>query len=314
MISLLTIASAVSRSPSVPSAAAPGRTFLVGCPRSGTTFLQDLLARHPEVLSLPETAFFADTLGGFEGWVRGGDTPRPRGRLGYAGRSMRRHSIRKLRELALLADLPAPRLPWRFQYAGYVRQFVALLDAATRARGRRLWLEKTPNHIAYIPCIEALVPDARFIHLARHGEDVVASLVDAGLRYEQALDAFDHSLAWWAGNWNRAVETHRRYAGAPRHLVLFHEDLLADLPGQFLRVCRFLGIAEQAPGGTDPEIGVAHLEREPWKQSAVCGRVIPPEDKRERVLGAESRCWLRRHLHSYPQLRAEVAAAQPLMA
>ena len=33
-------------------------TFLVGCPRSGTTLLQSLIASHPQVYSLPETNFF----------------------------------------------------------------------------------------------------------------------------------------------------------------------------------------------------------------------------------------------------------------
>ncbi len=34
------------------------RIFIVGCPRSGTTLLQSVLAAHHDVFSLPETAFF----------------------------------------------------------------------------------------------------------------------------------------------------------------------------------------------------------------------------------------------------------------
>ncbi|NJL67494.1 MAG: sulfotransferase [Microcoleus sp. SM1_3_4] len=34
------------------------RIFLVGCPRSGTTILQSLLASHPEIISFPESKFF----------------------------------------------------------------------------------------------------------------------------------------------------------------------------------------------------------------------------------------------------------------
>ncbi|TAJ50858.1 MAG: sulfotransferase [Nevskiaceae bacterium] len=288
----------------------PGRVFLVGCPRSGTTFLQDLLARHPQVMSLPETAFFDDTVGGFSGWVRSGETPKLRGRFGYAGRAARRNAPRKLHEIAEATGLTAPRLCWRWRYAAYVRQFTELLDAAALSRGRSLWLEKTPNHLAYLPYIEALVPGARCIHLVRRGEDVIASLVDAGLRYEQAMDAFDHCLAWWAGQWNRSVEVHRRYAGAPRHLVLFYEDLIADLSGQFRRICEFLGIAVLQPGGETPEIGVARLSREPWKQTAVSGRLVVPEDKRDSALSAHTRRWLRANLYSYQQLREQVAAAQ----
>ncbi|NJL55543.1 sulfotransferase [bacterium] len=31
--------------------------FLVGCPRSGTTLLQSMLASHPQIASFPETKF-----------------------------------------------------------------------------------------------------------------------------------------------------------------------------------------------------------------------------------------------------------------
>ncbi|MGL6135938.1 MAG: sulfotransferase, partial [Planktothrix sp.] len=34
------------------------RLFLVGCPRSGTTLLQSLLAAHSQIASFPESQFF----------------------------------------------------------------------------------------------------------------------------------------------------------------------------------------------------------------------------------------------------------------
>ena len=39
------------------------RIFIVGCPRSGTTLLQSLLAAHPLICSFPETHFFPNTVG-----------------------------------------------------------------------------------------------------------------------------------------------------------------------------------------------------------------------------------------------------------
>ena len=38
------------------------RIFIVGCPRSGTTLLQSLLAAHPQIHSFPETHFFPNTI------------------------------------------------------------------------------------------------------------------------------------------------------------------------------------------------------------------------------------------------------------
>jgi hypothetical protein len=37
------------------------RLFLVGCPRSGTTLLQSLLAAHPQIASFPESHFLLVT-------------------------------------------------------------------------------------------------------------------------------------------------------------------------------------------------------------------------------------------------------------
>lgn len=42
------------------------RTFIVGCPRSGSTLMQAMLAHHPVVLILPETAFFECLCGHLE--------------------------------------------------------------------------------------------------------------------------------------------------------------------------------------------------------------------------------------------------------
>jgi hypothetical protein len=42
--------------------AAIQRVFLLGCPRSGTTFLQAALSGHPAIASIPETAFFERTM------------------------------------------------------------------------------------------------------------------------------------------------------------------------------------------------------------------------------------------------------------
>ena len=39
------------------------RIFLIGCPRSGTTIAQVMLAGHPEILSFPETQFFKWAVG-----------------------------------------------------------------------------------------------------------------------------------------------------------------------------------------------------------------------------------------------------------
>ena len=70
---------------------------------------------------------------------------------------------------------------------------------ADYARDKRkpLWCEKSPTNALYLPLIEAVFPDARFICLYRDGVDVVHSSVE--LRRKEPLDVLDKFVAK-AGN------------------------------------------------------------------------------------------------------------------
>jgi hypothetical protein len=141
------------------------RLFLVGCPRSGTTLLQSLVAAHPQVASFPESHFFTRII-----------SSRPVLRhLGLA-------SLRARPQFTLLLDLLGrpelrtclPRLA--VSPRQYARAFTTVLDTVAREQHKQAWLEKTPRHLEYIDDISALVSNAKFIHLIRNGADVVASL------------------------------------------------------------------------------------------------------------------------------------------
>ncbi len=56
--------------------------------------------------------------------------------------------------------------------------------------GRDLWIEKTPNHLLYLPEIAHHIPDACFVHVIRCGVDVLASIADANLHFD------DNHSAW----------------------------------------------------------------------------------------------------------------------
>ena len=80
----------------------------------------------------------------------------------------------------------------------------ALLDRRTAAaHDCSTWVEKTPNHLMYIDDIASYVPEARFVHVLRNGEDVVASIVDADL--SQPTRAFRGGVKRWARRWNYAT-------------------------------------------------------------------------------------------------------------
>lgn len=114
--------------------------FVVGVPRSGTTWVQNMLQAHP-TLAGPrvETSLFVslEALWGNE---------------------------------AVAAAIGRDAL------AGAIRRFVSALFAAY-APPRRL-VEKTPLHGEHVALIAAVFPDAAFLSVHRDGRDVVRSLLE----------------------------------------------------------------------------------------------------------------------------------------
>ena len=154
-----------------------GRLFVIGCPRSGTTLLQSLLAAHPEVLSFPETAVLGRLLSAqaLPGECRPATVYR-RTQLRY------RHTMDLLRALGR-RDLE-PILPIRSKSIGqFVDGFVGVLDRLTLDKGKLWWVEKTLENIRFVPEIRDLVPGAKFVCLLRDGRQNVAALYDMACKY-----------------------------------------------------------------------------------------------------------------------------------
>jgi hypothetical protein len=284
------------------------RIFIVGCPRSGTTLVQAMLARHPAAFALPETAFFEYLFTDLR--CRWGDPSararprRPHHRLGFARRGGRR-AFRRLQHELLGVPVRRARAPWRTRAC--TRKFVAMLDRMAATAKRTAWVEKTPNHLLYIPEIEAALPEARFIHVIRPGMDVVASLTDAALRFD-AYTAFEGSVALWTHRWHHAMQIHRKYVGHPNHHFIFLEDLVRDNAGTWRRLCDFLDLPACTPLEDAGSQAIAHPEKEPWKQGALAGVPRETERKADELFGPRIKGWMRPHLLSYDELRATCSA------
>ncbi|WP_158543372.1 sulfotransferase family protein [Dyella psychrodurans] len=284
------------------------RTFVVGCPRSGTTIVQAMLARHPQVFTLPETGFFPRLLGGLH--YRLGDegaAPRRRTlarRLGLTRRYGRREFLDLQRALLDPAQVPK-RAPWL--QSTCVAQFIATLDRLATQAGRSVWIEKTPNHLLYLTEIERYLPGARFIHVIRPGMDVLASITDAELRYGNK--AFSGGLMLWAQRWNRAVEIHRSRIGMRHHHFVFLEDLVRNPLEEWRRLCTFLSLRTNVPLDQTCHQRIADPKSEPWKQDALSGLPHQSDSKVESLFGPQMREWLRERLNSYEELYAASSLA-----
>lgn len=278
----------------------PGRVFLVGCPRSGTTLLQHLLAADGRIHSLPETHFMQQLL-------RSEEHRRQSVARCSIGRSWQRLRYALQAHLGWVPARQARRA-WagmpgtgvrasRFGLASVAQQmagFVEVLDRRCHAAGATLWLEKTPDHLFYLQHVHRYVAGAKVIHLLREGAEVVASLHDAAQQHADWQRFLDLDLA--VDRWNLAVRESLRWQGHPQHLLLRYEQLLQQ-PEQVLAVVRaFLGMA-QRPLARPPALQLIRAD-EPWKADATG----PLQDRRkfERMFNPQQRRAIRAALLPLP--------------
>ena len=275
------------------------RSFVVGCPRSGTTLLQSFLAAHPDVASFPESGFFTD-LFGRQDWRMHGRRHASawrewRGewalRLGLAHRrsAWAHHRLTKFLENTGRVDL-LKGIPEEARRASVLgRRFITVLDRMALDAGKHAWLEKTPSNLNYIDCILRILPSARFVNILRDGADSVASLHDMGRRFpdkwwKQFLD-IDLCIAMW----NRSVQSTRRFRHHPAHMLVRYDDLVTSTEAVLRDICRFLGLEysthmiENRGQANRPLV----MSKEPWKAEASQPLTLHKGEKFERLFDAE---------------------------
>jgi len=138
--------------------------FIVGCPRSGTTILGDIISRHPDCFYLFEPRPI---------WVQVEPRLNIWGETAQGGQLVWNAAHHEPRS--------ALRLRRWFHFA--------------RSLGRKPHLvEKLPLNIFRLPWMTRVFPQARFVHLVRHGRDVALSL--------EKLVARRFPPGYWETHWN----------------------------------------------------------------------------------------------------------------
>ena len=149
--------------------------FIVGAPRSGTTLLTHILHRHPEICATPETHFLVHVHaypGGPLAFIRNWPASAPW--LCERLQTLRTphwqpEAVHLIRQCGDLSHATSPLKALR-------RVFVSVIRDAAPQPQAELLVEKTPQHIEYLPLLRRLFPDATIIHIVRDGRAVAASL------------------------------------------------------------------------------------------------------------------------------------------
>lgn len=190
--------------------------FIVGCQRSGTTWVQLLLARHPRVSTANETHMIDRFLGpAVRAWDELADDPR---------------------------DVGLPTLFSRSEFLDTVRDLGRSIIARMAGPGTRVVVEKTPDHALWGDELLQLFPDAKILHVVRDPRDVCSSLLAAGRDWGSHWAP--RSTYEAANRWNRYVEAARgiRPGGGGLYLEVRYEDLHADPETELGRTLDWLGL------------------------------------------------------------------------
>jgi hypothetical protein len=205
--------------------------FIGGLPRSGTTWLQQLIDAHPEVVCLGESQFMSAL-------------------SGQIGRVVANHGERRGEDAAIWA--PSSR---GFQRNGVIRllraAYIELIRANVGNRDLsavRMIGEKTPENIVNLPRIYTLFPDAKFIHVMRDGRD---GAISAWSRFRPKLPpemSWEEYIGWYAKEWVSRNRTGIENCNPEASILVQYETMHRNTFEEATRIFGFLSVS------TDPDL------------------------------------------------------------
>ncbi|WP_141285528.1 sulfotransferase family protein [Ideonella azotifigens] len=202
----------------------PDPFFLVGCVRSGTTMLRDLLRRHPNLACPEETHFY-----------RWGD---PMGTDNLRKVLSSNPVLREHRKIDQIQESEFTRMMEQStSRADLYQRYMQCYIERNKPQARR-WFDKTPQNVYGAMLMACSMPDARFVHIVRNPLNVVASLrLGKVIKVGALLGAINY--------WTEAEHIMRglKQAFPDRVYEMRYEDLMDDGPGHTRLLMSFLGEA-----------------------------------------------------------------------
>jgi hypothetical protein len=217
--------------------------FIVGCPRSGTTMLQQALNRHSRIAIPPETAFFS--------------------MLAYSKRIQHEHLQRIKEDLEI--DLPSAstRLRRSLEARAFYDEMARLYVERLHKPNVTHFGEKTNEHLSRLNRIRRVFPNAKVILMVRDGRDVALSLRSLPWTSRDV----NVNFALWLYCYRLQKNAQRR--GDLSLLCVRYEDLVKEPDRELRAILAFLGLPYEpwVVKGEDHMTGVPAWEHL-WKSRA----------------------------------------------
>ena len=216
--------------------------FILGAPRSGTTLLRDLLREHPGLECPEETHFFR--------WSDPFASPKYISH--YKTRLFRQHremdGIGEIQFAAMMEGMHS-REHLAYDYGRWYLEALGKPEA-------RLY-DKTPQNVYGIFLINAIYPEARFIHIYRNPLNVVASLMEG-----KVMPA--HNLRGAINSWTESMMLIDQFKKFHPELILevCYEDMTADPDPHLKKILEFV---EEDPALLPSQKNKTHKEKNKYK-------------------------------------------------
>lgn len=252
------------------------RVFIVGCPRSGTTLLQSILAAHEDVTSFPESHFFPSLSPGrrIYRW------------LGLASR-LAYDRLQKFLEEADYQEILPPKSRFGQTQNSAISSFTQCLDKIAERSGSSVWVEKTPRHLWYIDLIEKHVEEPMFIHVVRQGRDVVTSLYQVTHRHAEKWGGA-RTLQTCIDRWNQDIKITQRHRDKANHHIVRYSDLITDRRTTAKGLFRLINLPVKTDCMADPHservVDQIITDEEAWKNNNKNKYVNQTTSKYENIL------------------------------
>lgn len=209
-----------------------GPLFLIGMPRSGTKLLRGLLNEHPGI-GIPsfETEFFPYWIAH---WQEFGDLSVKANFMQFYSGMLKVPYFNYCVLEGKLIDGNAWFEGCHFFTPAGVFEALVRHDAGAKFATNKIWGDKSPSYIAYLPLLKQQFPEAKFVHIIRDVRDYCMSI-----HY-----AWRKNMVRAAQRWTDDVEEARQAAQAfpADYMELRYEDLLNDPESELKRICVFLDL------------------------------------------------------------------------
>jgi hypothetical protein len=275
--------------------AGPTLFFVCGCPKSGTTWVQLMLDRHPEVSCAGESQLVV-LVQKFSRLIEDHNT------------------FQRQRNETIFGDVPGlapfPEIAHDDERWLYAQMIARLLGRTVRKPGVRAIGDKTPNVADHLGWLRGVLREAKFIHVIRDGRDVAVSgwhhlhRTSPDEQLAQKLVFRDYAVLV-AQLWRETIERARTVAAdmPDRYLEVRYEELQTDPDRELERMLGFLGVAQDAAVRQDC-IAASRFE-------TLTGRAPGREDARAFLRKGVSGDW--RNWFDPELAAAFAAAAGPLL-